>query len=436
MVKTLKRKFVKTSMTAVTALLLIFILSVNAVNVVVSYRRNNQKLTAVNYDIFHAEMRGDGFRPPEEIPTGDIEDEEEDYDDLSDDYRMKKELPKEAPLFGISRDDAEGARFFKATTDPLGNIVSADTGHISSVTEDEAKELAEAVIKSRKAKGFTDGFMYMSSSDSSGTKTVTFLDISSDLSGITAVLLISFSAGALCWLLMLLLTSKASDRAIKPIAENIERQKQFVTDAGHEIKTPLAVIKANAEAMELYNGENKWSKNIKSQVDRMTELMQNLLTLAKSDENVPESAIEPVSLSELSEKAVSAYTEAAVSNGKKIIADTAPGVTVNSNAKLIERILDILLDNALKYSSAESEIKYTLTSSKKHGEIHIENICDSLPDCEPEKLFDRFYRSDSSRNSEGFGIGLSSAKSTAESLGGSLTAKFKENNTVEFILKI
>ena len=430
MIKTLKHKFVKTAMTAVTALLLLFIVSVNAFNVFFTVRQNNQKLDAVSGDMFRPDMRrqDDDFIP--ELPDDDDDDSEDD------DFNERRELPKHAPFFGISRDDAEGARFFKVHTDENGNILSVEIDRISSVTEEEAREYALSVMSNGREKGRTGHFLYKVTEDYSQGRVLTFLDVSSDNGRIATVLIVSLGAGIICWLMMLLLTSKVSDRAIKPIAENIERQKQFVSDAGHEIKTPLAVIRANAEAMELYNGENKWSKNIKVQVDRMTGLMQELLQLSKSDEGISESALETVSLSELSERMTHAYNELAVSNGKSIKAEISQGLTAVSNMKLLERIIDILLDNAIKYSSESSEITYTLAEGKKHCEIRIENVCDALPDCEPQKLFGRFYRADSSRNSEGFGIGLSSAKAAAEALGGSLEAKYKDNNRIEFILQI
>ena len=111
-----------------------------------------------------------------------------------------------------------------------------------------------------------------------------FLDTSQDLLSSLRVLLLSAALGVLCWILMLLLVILLSKRAIRPFAENMQKQKQFVTNAGHEIKTPLAIILANTDAMELYNGENKWSRNIREQVNRLNGLMKNLLTLARMDE--------------------------------------------------------------------------------------------------------------------------------------------------------
>ena len=164
--------------------------------------------------------------------------------------------------------------------------------------------------------------------------------------------------------------------------------------------------------------------------------MQELLLLSKADEGVPESSLDTVSLSDLSRRMTQAFGELAASENKTLSCSIEDGITVNSDTRLLERIIDILLDNAVKYSSEGSEIKYTLAKDKKHSEIRVENRCDELPGCEPAKLFDRFYRGDSSRNSEGFGIGLASARSSAESLGCKLTADYKDENTIEFTLRI
>ncbi len=429
-------------MGAVTALLLIFIISVNAVDIFMTYRESNQKLDAVSGDMIRFENPGEK-KSEDDLPElpGDFEGflegfNRNDGESDKDGKRNPPKLPERAPLFGISRDDAEGARFFKVYFDSDGNIISVNIDRISSVTEEEAKSCALAVINGKTETGRTGGFMYRINQNYRQGKSVTFMDISSEKNHIISVALVSVCAGILCWLIMFIITSRVSTRAIKPIAENIEKQKRFVSDAGHEIKTPLAVIKANTEAMELYNGENKWSKNIKSQVDRLNGLMQELLQLSKSDEGINESSLETVSLSDLSRKMTGAFTELAVTNGKSIVCDIEDGITIRSNVKLLERIIDILLDNAVKYSSEDSEIKYSLLKEKKHCEIRVENRCDKLPECEPEKLFDRFYRDDSSRNSEGFGIGLASALASAQALGGSLNAEYKENNTIEFIFKL
>ena len=471
-------------MSAVTALLLIFIFAINITTLVTTLNQSKQMLNAVygrNIQLDGGSMQkpANGSDPigekdvsepadADNLPTppdfdyaptdndqteiqsttqaDDAEDDTElddaadEADDAADDDTTDTThtLPKQSHMFGISEDDAVSARFFRVIINSDNEPVAADVDKISSVTSDEAKEYAAAVLKTGKSSGHYGHFLYKLSDDnkSESGRFITFLDISSDINDILKVLVITFSAGILCWLLMLFIMSKLSFRAIKPYAENMEKQKQFVTDAGHEIKTPLAVIRANAEAMELYNGESKWSKNIKAQVDRMTGLMQELLELARTEQSEIKPVLEKIELSELSQKMADSFNELAVSSGKHIATGIEGGVCVNSNKKLIERVLDVLLDNAIKYSTDDSEIKFSLSKDKKSPEIRIENLCNPLPDCEPEKLFDRFYRSDSSRNSSGYGIGLASAKAAAEAIGGRLTAEFKSGNKIVFIFRL
>jgi len=210
---------------------------------------------------------------------------------------------------------------------------------------------------------------------------------------------------------MLILVIFLSKKAIKPIAENIERQKQFVTDAGHEIKTPLAIILANTDALELHNGENKWSKNIRAQTIRLSGLMQNLLTLAKIDESNIDATKESFSLNEIIDRTSDMFQEMLIPKNLILQKYYSADVIICANKELITRLVSILLDNAVKYSPCDSIIQIELYKNDKTINLVVANKCDSLPDCPPEKLFDRFYRGDSARTQKGggYGIGLSAA---------------------------
>lgn len=488
MIKNLQKRFVRLSMAVVTVLLLVFVASVNILTAVNSYREAKQKLDAIDgmirttsSDVNMPQDQSDsafdnapgGERrpgdnrlvPPQkpeekneeqesqpaeetgeetltdgEIPTESETSDENETETLSEskDEETGRQfgLPKEPKVFGISEDDAFAARYFRVKISESGKILDVDVSSISSVSESEAKTFAAEVIEKDKSSGIYSHFLYkVGTGKNSDVKTGVFLDVSSEINDSVMWLIFSFASALILWLAMFLILRKSSSKAIQPYAENAEKQKRFVTDAGHEIKTPLAVIRANVEAMELYNGENKWSNNIKSQVDRLTGLMQELLELSRTEQSEITAALEKINLTELSLKMTQSFDELAVSDGKKIITDIAQGVTVSSNVRMLERILDVLLDNALKYSSDESEIKYALKHDKKSTQITIENKCDKLPDCDSEKLFDRFYRADSSRNSSGYGIGLASARASAEAIGCKLTAEYQGKDTILFRLK-
>ena len=231
---------------------------------------------------------------------------------------------------------------------------------------------------------------------------------------------------------MLLFVILLSKKAILPIAENIEKQKQFVTDAGHEIKTPLAIIMANTDAMELHNGENKWSRNIREQTVRLNGLMQNLLALAKMDEGAVKLPSSDILLSSLLEEILPAFYEPAALKEIIIEENIQPNIIMHGNRDSMSRLITILLDNAVKYTSKQGNIIIYLERKEGVITLSIKNTCDMLPEVDPEKLFDRFYRGDSARTqkSGGYGIGLSAARAIAESQKGSITASYEENQII------
>lgn len=328
----------------------------------------------------------------------------------------------------MNRDPIISARYFSITFDESGNITKTDISHISSVSDEDAKSIAAEIYKSGSTDGRYEYFDYRitDARDSKG-RILIMLDTSAQISSFFSTLFISICAGAVCWILMLLLIMLLSKKAIKPIAENIEKQKQFVTNAGHEIKTPLAIILANTDAMELIGGETKWSKNIRAQVLRLSGLMQNLLTLAKMDEDSAKIPMCDFDLSTAAEDTVSAFIEPAAQKGIMIDIRTESGVTLRGSKEHIIQLLTVLMDNAVKYTCSGGEISYTLTKQDKAVIMQIKNTCEHIEN--PDKLFDRFYRGDSARTQKngGYGIGLSVAQSIVQLHKGSIGAESGED---------
>lgn len=413
MVKTLRKKFIITSMAAVTVLLAVLLGAQNAANYVFSSNQSTAMLEMFS--------RNEGaFKPGQMKPD-------------------KRPFPE---LFGggpISEDNAMSARFFLVRTDLDGNVIFADTARISSVTEAEAKDYAAEALSSGKSDGKIRNFIYKTSISRNGTENVTvFLDISNQIRSFFSTLAISLLAGLICWGLMLLLVLLLSKKAIQPVAESFEKQKRFVTDAGHELKTPLAIILANTEALELHSGETKWSANIRAQVKRLNGLMQNLLTLSKMEENALQLDFADTDLTAAVGEGLEPFAEPAERKGIKISSEIEQGVSCRLNKEAFLQLVSILLDNAVKYSVKDGEIFVKLTKTDKNVLFSVQNSCDSLPECGPDKLFDRFYRSDSARTQKngGCGIGLSAAKAIAEAHKGSITAEYGEKNTITFTAKI
>lgn len=416
MIQVLKKKFVITAMAAISILLVLLLGGINIVNAW-STAKEEETLLRVLLD---NEIR--------QIPMAE-----------------KPPIEEKSPMRGrnlfsppLTEDDKRSAVFFTVRFDTAGVVSQTDVSHIASIGEDEAKTLAQDVSAEGKTEGKTGYFRYGSVETPDGRGRVyIFMDISSEYASVLRVGLLSVLAGFACWVLMLLLVIFLSERAIRPIAENIQRQKQFVTDAGHEIKTPLAIILANTEALELHNGQSKWSRNIREQITRLTGLMQNLLTLAKYDESEGKAGMTTVSLSDSVTDTIRIFGEAVELKNLKLDTQIAPEVTVKGNKEQISQMLSILMDNAVKYSPDGGSIRLSLQKTGKTVVLEIENTCEELPSCEPDKLFDRFYRADAARTqkSGGYGIGLSAAQAIVRIHHGTISARYEQQNRIIFTVK-
>lgn len=415
MTRTLQKKFITTAMLAITVLILVLLGAINGTYCWISGQQMERMLGML------AENGGVPSRPGE-MPE-------------------REKSQRDRPGFldqPIDEDAAMSARYFMVRYNSDGEVVQTDISKIASVTEEDAEKMADKVWKSGDTEGRTDQFRYKIAESREGKESVViFLDTSSLMRSILMVLGISIFIGILCWGLMLLLVILLSKKAILPIAKNIEKQKQFVTDAGHEIKTPLAIIMANTDAMELHHGENKWSRNIREQTVRLNGLMQNLLALAKMDEGGMKLPAFDISLSRLLEEILPSFYEPAALKGIVIEETIQPDMIVHANKDNIIRLITILLDNAVKYTDQNGNIKVYLERKERSIVLKIKNTCETLPEVEPEKLFDRFYRGDSARTqkSGGYGIGLSVARAIAESQKGEIMASYEDKQIV-FVVRM
>ena len=408
MIRTLQRKFVVTAMAAVTVLLVFLLGVINAANMVLVSHQIERTLQVVS----ERESGETPDLPPEAAPP--------------------------RPLMGAPKNDYDtflSSNFFVVRFDQSGNIVSTDVSRTSAVSQETAEELASRAYKSGRESGRTGRFRYLLGESRAGQGSfLVFLDTSGEIGSYLRVLLLSCGAGLVCWGVMLGLVILLSRRAIRPIVENIEKQKQFVTNAGHEIKTPLAIIQSNTEAMELYQGETKWSRNIKSQTQRLDGLMRNLLTLARRDEGAGQVKAEDLPLSELTGRAVRDFAQPMEARHLTLQADIQPEVRLRADPAQMEQMLSILLDNAVKYADEGGTVWVRLQKQERKVRLCVRNTCGALPDVPPEKLFDRFYRSDAARTQKtgGYGIGLAVARSIAAANRGTLRAEYDASNRICF----
>lgn len=408
MKKTLQRKFILTAMVAVTALLVVLLGGINLANWWQVEEQSQRLLQLLAQEeappgqpAFPQEIRGPkGFLP-----------------DLGD-------------------DDKGAARFFQVFYDSQGQVVWVNISQIATVTEEAAVDYAAQC--QGKDQGTLDRFRFCRTATRDGRgEVLLFLDVSADRRDLLAVLAISGGIGVLCWLGSLLLVILLSRRAIAPIARSFEKQRQFVTNAGHEIKTPLAIIQANTEAMELHQGQSKWSKNIRAQTARLTGLMENLLTLARMDEaQLP--AAQLVDLSQLVQEGCQVFQETAALRGILIEEEIAPGLTLQTSREQMTQLLSILLDNAVKYTAANGEIAVALRREGTRTKVQVKNRPAQIPPGDLSRLFDRFYRGDPARTqtSGGYGIGLSAAQAIVQAWKGTITAQREGEDTMVFTVTL
>ena len=413
MIKILQKKFVFTAMIVVSILLLILLGTINVVNIVMVRNETDKTLAMISA----ADGNFDHIQPPpNSTPPSD--------------FRIE---PKD------ERDKFLSSNFFIVRLNGNGQVIFTDVSRTSLVDEVSAKELALKILDEGASAGKIGKYRYQISNSRMENETViVFLDASEEILSYVRVLFLSGGIGIVCWILMLLIVIFLSKKVIRPIAENIERQKQFVTNAGHEIKTPLAIILANTEAMELYNGENKWSKNIREQTVRLNGLMKNLLLLAKMDEGAAEIVKTEVSLSELVSENVRVFAEPFNLRNITLQTEIQPNVIIKANKEQMSQLISILFDNASKYTNDSGTVIVSLQKSDKRIKLLIKNSCEKLPDTSPHKLLDRFYRDDKARTQKtgGYGIGLSVARSIAEANRGSIAVEYEKPNFVSFTVKL
>ena len=230
-----------------------------------------------------------------------------------------------------------------------------------------------------------------------------------------------------------------SGRIVKPVSESYEKQKRFITDAGHEIKTPLTIIDADAELVALDCGENEWLEDIKKQTKRLTALTNDLIYLAKMEEGQKNSTKIEFPLSDVVEETAESFRARAVNENKKLDIDIQPEITYCGDEKAIRQLVSILVDNAVKYSDGTKSISVKLegqggTSKLSKGfRLQVFNSCEHIEQESVKHLFDRFYRAEQSRNSQtgGYGIGLSVAKAVVDAHRGKITADTADGKSLK-----
>ena len=232
--------------------------------------------------------------------------------------------------------------------------------------------------------------------------------------------------------MVLILLIFLSGRIVKPFWENYEKQRRFITDAGHDLKTPLTVIGADAEVLEMDIGENEWITDIRNQVTRLTDMTNSLIMLSKMEEPEPQYQMIDFPLSDIVEEVLDEYRSLAKTHEKNLSGSIQPMISLNGDEKSIRRLLGVLLDNAMKYSDEHGTITLTLEQQRGTIRLSVFNTCPYMPKESLPHLFDRFYRTDESRNSQtgGYGLGLSIAAAIVTAHKGKISASTTDEKSL------
>ena len=322
-------------------------------------------------------------------------------------------------------------RHFTVFFDSEGAVDKTFTESIYSISETAAVEYAQKGIAEGDERGWISNYRYKVFDMDSG-KGIVFVDGSMNRSVFMQSTAIAGIVLLGCATLVLVLIFLFSKRAVKPIAESYEKQKQFVTDANHELKTPLTLILANVEIAEVELGKNEWLEDIRAEGHRMTELVNQLVALSRMDEDGQSINLSDVNMGELVFDTVSEFEPLVISKGKTLSVEVDQTLNCRGDEILLHRLVGILLDNAVKYCDEGGEIFVKLEKKRKLT-LTVENTYSAVGDIELNRLFDRFYRADKARKfTGGYGIGLSMAKAIAEKHKGDIVAYKKDSTHIGF----
>ncbi|MBR3263495.1 MAG: GHKL domain-containing protein [Parasporobacterium sp.] len=415
MIKKLKKKFIILATVSMLVLMTVLILVMNLVN----YRTVVVESDKVLNILKETSERMDGGFPPDG-PRKDGEERDWDEKDWDDDMRGQ------GGMFGLSPEAQYEARFFEAEISADGQVVRLDTSRIIAVDSDDAEEYIQKALGSSKEKGFIGDFRFVKtdSGDSGGMKII-FLDCGRRLAAFHRFMLISILIGVAGCIIVFLVFLFAAGRIIRPIAESYEKQKRFITDAGHEIKTPLTIIAANVDLLKEDIGENESIDDIADQTERLSELTKDLVFLSKMEEPDRQLVKVDFPVSDLVSETAASFAAVAQAQKKEYQINVQPSLTMNGAPDEIRRLTSILIENAMKYSPEGGSVKVDLEMQKKNIVLSVFNTTfEPMAQQDLSRLFERFYRTDASRNSEtgGHGIGLSIAKAITENHGGKITA--------------
>ena len=316
-----------------------------------------------------------------------------------------------------------------------GSILDHQLEMLSAVTERDAAALLQEILAGSPDRGNVGQYRYYVADRGTPYKIV-FLRCESEFTAMRSLLQTSILVGLVSFLLVLLLVTLLSGPVIRPFGENIENQKRFISNASHELKTPLGVIISDLDMQVLESGETEWLQNAQIQADHLALLIEQLTTYSLLTEKKQNDAAVPVDLSALGESVLSDFRPLALSRGQTLSADITPDVCLQGNGDALRTLLSVLLDNAVKYAPDGGTICLRVRREKK-AVIEVTNTCEGAEAMDLPRLFERFYRAPEHRaDPDGHGMGLSIAQEIASMYGGTIRAETPDKDSVAFIVEL
>lgn len=382
MFKSLRRKFVATSVASVAVVIILMASTLNFIN----YYKMGQRVDDSLYEASKSSALVTIFSDGEE------------------DMIVTKNTASKTP---------NNNGFSIAKIDENKNVIRSYRDDVLIKGKDDLQKLVTEALKESDTSGYVGTYRYLKVNNDAGNL-VLLLNTQRDLDSFHAFMRNSIIVSLIVILSVFILLVLISKKVIAPIQQSYQKQKQFITDASHELKTPLAIIRSNTDVLELENGDSKWTKNIQNQVDRLTSLVNSLVVFSRMEEKDTAEKVK-FNLSESLHARIDDFEELASFQKKHITADIDNNIYYRGEQQAIVQLMDILLENAIKYATKETNINVTLKKNKKYAMMKISNQA-NVKKGDLRKVFDRFYRLDESRNStvKGYGIGLSMAKLIAE----------------------
>lgn len=412
MIRKLRIKFIFASMLS---LLLVLTIIFGTVGIL-----NYKKILADADSILSILQENDGSFPMNDHPKNDTV-----FTDIPprDDHRFSAELPYESRYFSV---------FLSAD----GTVISVNTGKIAAVDTSTAIDYAQSVIKSGDVQGFVKDYRYTVYTVDNEIHVI-FLDYGREMSSFRTFLFTGAGVSLIGLLAVLLLLIFFSGWIVKPFSENYEKQKQFITDAGHELKTPLTIIDADAEVLEMDIGKNEWLSDIQVQTKRLAQLTNSLIQLSRMEEQPQVEKIE-FPLSDVVEEMVETFQALAKTQNKNLSGKIQPMLSMNGDEKAIRQLVTILMDNAVKYSDDGGRIELILEKQNNSIQLSVFNTANCISKENLPHFFDRFYRADQSRNSKtgGYGLGLPIASAIVTAHRGKIWATTQDEKSLLIIVSL